>query len=71
MDAVGPAHGDIHRVANGRSDHPSISIHVYGGNIGAVERASYDADGREQRFISGYVNDVLPNLWDRSRPGWA
>jgi predicted metal-dependent enzyme (double-stranded beta helix superfamily) len=68
VDAVSPSRGDIHRVANGRTDHPSISIHVYGGNIGAVERATYDLGGREKRFISGYANDVLPNLWDRSRP---
>lgn len=66
--AVSPTRGDIHRVANGRSDRPTISIHVYGGNIGAVERATYDPDGREKPFISGYANDVLPNLWDRSRP---
>ncbi len=68
VEAVSPTRGDIHRVANARSDGPSISIHVYGGNIGAVERATYDADGREKRFISGYANDVLPNLWDRSTP---
>ncbi len=68
VDAVSPARGDIHRVANGSGDHPAISIHVYGGNIGAVERATYDHDGREKRFISGYANDVLPNLWDRSQP---
>jgi predicted metal-dependent enzyme (double-stranded beta helix superfamily) len=66
VDAVSPSVGDIHRVTNGRDDAPSISIHVYGGNIGAVERATYDAEGREKVFISGYANDVLPNLWDRS-----
>ncbi|MET0241149.1 MAG: cysteine dioxygenase [Sphingobium sp.] len=66
VDAVSPRVGDIHRVSNGQADAPSVSIHVYGGNIGAVERATYDADGREKVFISGYVNDVLPNLWDRS-----
>ncbi|MET0137625.1 MAG: cysteine dioxygenase [Sphingobium sp.] len=66
VDAVSPRIGDIHRVSNGRDDRPSVSIHVYGGNIGAVERATYDADGHEKVFISGYANSVLPNLWDRS-----
>jgi predicted metal-dependent enzyme (double-stranded beta helix superfamily) len=66
VDAVGPEVGDLHRVANGRDDGPSVSIHVYGGNIGAVERATYAADGTAKRFISGYANRVLPNIWDRS-----
>jgi predicted metal-dependent enzyme (double-stranded beta helix superfamily) len=66
VDAVGPEIGDLHRVANGRDDGPSVSIHVYGGNIGAVERATYAEDGAAKRFISGYANRVLPNIWDRS-----
>lgn len=66
VEAVGPHNGDIHRVWNALPDAPSISIHVYGGNIGAVERATYAADGTPKRFISGYANTVLPNLWDRS-----
>lgn len=65
VDAVSPRIGDIHRVSNG-SDGVSVSIHVYGGNIGAVERATYRADGASTPFISGYANDVLPNVWDRS-----
>ena len=66
VEAISPRKGDIHRVANGLADAPSISIHVYGGNIGAVERATYQADGAAKRFVSGYANTVLPNLWDRS-----
>ena len=66
VDAVGPKLGDIHRVSNGRADGPSVSIHVYGGNIGAVERATYAADGSPKRFISGYANGAIPNIWDRS-----
>ena len=64
--AVSPSVGDIHRVANAEPDRPSISIHVYGANIGAVERATYDLTGKPKRFISGYANRSLPNLWDRS-----
>jgi predicted metal-dependent enzyme (double-stranded beta helix superfamily) len=66
VEAIDPRLGDIHRVANAFADAPSVSIHVYGGNIGAVERATYDPDGTPKPFISGYANSVLPNLWDRS-----
>ncbi|KMS55027.1 cysteine dioxygenase [Novosphingobium barchaimii LL02] len=64
--ATGPG-GDIHRVENAQADRTSISIHVYGGNIGAVERATYRANGEERPFISGYANTALPNIWDLSR----
>jgi predicted metal-dependent enzyme (double-stranded beta helix superfamily) len=64
--AVSPRVGDVHRVANAERDQPSISIHVYGGNIGAVERATYDTAGNAKRFVSGYANRTTPNLWDRS-----
>jgi predicted metal-dependent enzyme (double-stranded beta helix superfamily) len=67
VDAVSPRIGDIHRVTNGLADRPSVSIHVYGANIGAVERATYAPDGTPKTFISGYANRVIPNLWDRSR----
>jgi len=66
VEVLSPAAGDIHRVHNGLADAPSISIHVYGGNIGAVARATYDLDGTERPFISGYANRHVPNLWDRS-----
>lgn len=66
VEAVSPRIGDIHRVANAEADAPSISIHVYGANIGAVERATYALDGTARRFISGYANTVVPNIWDRS-----
>ena len=68
VDGFGPETGDFHQVANGRSDGPSVSIHVYGGNIGAVHRATYDETGQEKPFVSGYSNDTLPNLWNRSIP---
>jgi predicted metal-dependent enzyme (double-stranded beta helix superfamily) len=66
VDTFGPAIGDLHRVANAHEDRTSISIHVYGANIGAVERATYDAAGQPKRFVSGYANAVVPNLWNRS-----
>ena len=59
---------DIHVVENAIPDRASISIHVYGGNIGAVARSVFDpATGAEKRFISGYTNSAVPNLWDRSK----
>jgi predicted metal-dependent enzyme (double-stranded beta helix superfamily) len=66
VSAVSPRVGDLHRVANAHDDRVSISIHVYGGNIGAVARATYDVAGRARLFISGYSNRALPNLWDRA-----
>lgn len=66
VDSFSPSTGDIHRVSNADEDRPSVSIHVYGANIGAVERATYDEAGGTKRFVSGYANTVLPNLWDRS-----
>ncbi len=66
VDAVSPRIGDVHQVSNALADQVSISIHVYGANIGAVRRATFDAEGRPKPFISGYANTSLPNLWDRS-----
>jgi predicted metal-dependent enzyme (double-stranded beta helix superfamily) len=63
IDLVSPRIGDIHRVSNGAAQ-VSVSIHVYGANIGRVERHVFDpANGKATRFVSGYVNSVTPNLW--------
>ena len=67
VEAVSPRVGDIHQVSNAFSDQVSISIHVYGANIGAVKRAVYSEDGHEKPFISGYSNTSLPNIWDLSK----
>lgn len=64
--AVSPRIGDVHRVSNALADQVSISIHVYGANIGAVTRSVFLEDGTRKPFVSGYSNTVLPNLWDRS-----
>ena len=67
VSAVSPTIGDIHTVSNALADRVSISIHVYGANIGAVARHTYDAEtGRQKDFVSGYSNDSVPNLFDRS-----
>ena len=64
VEAVSPRIGDIHRVANAFGDRTSVSIHVYGGNIGALERSTFDLSGRSRRFVSGYSNALTPNLWN-------
>lgn len=64
IDLLSPAHGDIHQVANAFDDRPSISIHVYGANIGDSHRNVYDPrTGKSKPFRSGYDNQVLPNIW--------
>jgi 3-mercaptopropionate dioxygenase len=67
VTAVSPAIGDIHQVENALTDRPSISIHAYGANIGAVARHVFQLESGEVKpFVSGYANSSLPNLWDRS-----
>ena len=67
IEAVSPTLGDWHVVSNDLPDHDSVSIHVYGANIGAVRRHMFDpAEQRMKEFISGYSSALLPNLWDRS-----
>jgi len=67
VTAVSPQIGDFHRVSNALADRPSVGVHVYGANIGAVRRSMYQPDGTSKTFISGYSNTELPNLWDRSK----
>ena len=67
VDRVSPRIGDVHVVANEGSE-VAVSIHVYGANIGAVRRHTYDpASSARRDFVSGYANASIPNLWDRSR----
>ena len=54
VEAVSPSIGDIHRVANAFADRDSISIHVYGADIGKVQRWVYAEDGSRKPFVSGY-----------------
>ena len=56
IDHVSPSIGDIHVVENAVADAPTISIHVYGGDIGAIERHVFDAEnGAVKPFVSGYT----------------
>lgn len=67
VSAVSPRIGDIHAVANALDDRVSVSIHVYGANIGATRRHVFDPGTSAVReFVSGYSSDVVPNVWHRA-----
>lgn len=55
VTAVSPALGDIHQVFNAYADRVSIGIHVYGADIGAVDRSVFTLDGAAKPFRSGYA----------------
>lgn len=64
IDAVSPTIGDIHRVSNAFDDRVTISIHVYGADIGKVRRSTYDPDGSSREFVSGYAEAPPLSLWN-------
>mmetsp|Transcript_51882 Transcript_51882/g.121642 ORF Transcript_51882/g.121642 Transcript_51882/m.121642 type:complete len:198 (-) Transcript_51882:18-611(-) len=65
VDTVSPRLGDIHKVSNSLADEVSISIHVYGKDIGTVERHVYDEHGNRSAFVSGYANAGSQHVWDQ------
>lgn len=56
VSAVSPTLGDIHQVANAYADRVSVGVHVYGADIGAVDRSVFTLDGGVKPFRSGYAN---------------
>ncbi|HLU02332.1 MAG TPA: cysteine dioxygenase [Advenella sp.] len=61
---VSPSIGDIHQVSNAFQDKTSVSIHLYGGNIGRISRhVFYPGTNQSKTFISGYSSHVSSNLW--------
>ncbi len=59
VEFVSPTIGDVHKVSNVHDDQVSISIHIYGANIGKVKRHVFPAEGGPAKeFISGY-SDVV------------
>ncbi|HEY0062157.1 MAG TPA: cysteine dioxygenase [Telluria sp.] len=63
VDLVSPRVGDVHRVSNAFSDRDSVSIHVYGANIGKLQRHVFDpVTGAAASFVSGYANAACPDL---------
>ncbi|WP_137389855.1 cysteine dioxygenase [Rhodoligotrophos defluvii] len=60
---VSPEDIDVHIIRNVHID-PSISIHVYGGNIGKVDRHLFELSTRTiKKFRSGYANRTLPYIF--------
>ncbi|MGE4369433.1 MAG: cysteine dioxygenase [Burkholderiaceae bacterium] len=58
-DCVSPSIGDIHRVSNSYNDRVSISIHLYGADIGKVNRHVFVPEtGEVKNFVSGYAQPV-------------
>jgi predicted metal-dependent enzyme (double-stranded beta helix superfamily) len=60
VEVMSPSLGDIHRVRNAYEDRSSVSIHVYGADIGTVSRWMYAPDrpvASRKPFFSGYSND--------------
>ncbi len=67
IDVASPTIGDIHVISNPQRLQASVSIHVFGANIGALMRRTFSpATGEAHALVSGYANSLLPNLWDRS-----
>jgi predicted metal-dependent enzyme (double-stranded beta helix superfamily) len=61
VERLSPAEGDIHRVSNLHQDRVSVSIHVYGGDIGMIRRHVFDPEtGSSDEFVSGYANVFTP-----------
>lgn len=64
VECVSPRIGDIHLVRNAHADRDSVSIHLYGGNIGRIQRHVFVTGSPEPKpFVSGYSNMLSPNLW--------
>ncbi|AFT90231.1 cysteine dioxygenase family protein [Paraburkholderia phenoliruptrix] len=59
VESISPRTCDIHRVSNTYDDRVSISVHVYGGNIGRISRHVFDPQTSMRKpFISGYSNEA-------------
>ena len=51
---VYPPDRDVHRIYN-RTETPTVSIHIYGGDIGTQQRHVFELpSGRIKPFVSGY-----------------
>jgi predicted metal-dependent enzyme (double-stranded beta helix superfamily) len=66
VEALSPRLGDIHRVSNAFADRVSVSIHVYGANIGTVRRSVFTESGERKSFVSGYANAQGPESRDKA-----
>jgi hypothetical protein len=68
INTVSPLIGNIHASSNYSKDSMAISIQAYGTNIGATQRHVFDlAAALPKDFVSDYVADAVPNLWNLSK----
>lgn len=55
IDCVSPLIGDVHKARNPQKEKSTISIHMYGGNIGKINCHEFDqVTGHANSFVSGY-----------------
>ena len=65
VDRVSPTIGDWHRVSNAMIDQPSVSIHVYGADIGRVHRNFWDARAQQLMPMISSCSNHTP--WIKAR----
>ena len=74
VERLAPEEGDIHQVSNAHADRVSISVHLYGGNIGAVSRHVYDpvtgVASPSCRAIPRPTCPISGTVRKRCAPGW-
>jgi 3-mercaptopropionate dioxygenase len=58
VETFSPHHGEAVQLCNALSDGDSVSIHVYGGDIGTLPRRAVAVDGTIREFSNGYANGV-------------
>jgi 3-mercaptopropionate dioxygenase len=56
VETFSPKSGEAVQICNGLDDRDSISIHVYGGEIGKAARCAVGPDGSISAFSHGYAN---------------
>lgn len=56
VETFTPASGEAVQLCNALDDRTSISIHVYGGEIGKLARRAVAPDGNVSEFSTGYAN---------------
>jgi predicted metal-dependent enzyme (double-stranded beta helix superfamily) len=67
IEVASPDLGDIHVVSNPHHLQPAVSIQLFGADIGGIMRRTFSvASGDARALVSGYANQLLPNLWDRA-----
>jgi predicted metal-dependent enzyme (double-stranded beta helix superfamily) len=57
VEIISSATGDVHQVCNAYPDQDSISIHIYGGNIGTISRNIITEHGESKTFVSPYTEE--------------